>query len=94
MPDPIDREMIYSLLYEEVALYKNSNERALYERSAIELLTRVSALTDAVLYDKLTPSEAKFMLRTYIESLRIMLAEPEKKEDEGPGAFEEGKITF
>jgi len=87
MADPMDREMIYSLLYEEIALYKSSEARLLYIHNELELLVRISALTDAVLYDKLSLPEAKHLIRGFIEALKTPGPEDAPEPEEGSIKF-------
>ena len=83
----MDREMLYACIYEEVSLYQNSSENEIYTKNQTELLIRVSALTDAALYDRISLTEAKHLIRQYIATLKapVPVPEPEAKD---------GAITF
>ena len=83
----MDREMVYAFIYEEVSLYENSVESDLYKNNQIEILTRVSALTDAAFYDRITVTEAKHLIRGYIASLKAPAPAPEPE-------VKDGSITF
>lgn len=83
----MDREMLYACIYEEVSLYQNSNESEIYTKNQMELLIRVSALTDAALYDRISLSEAKHLLREYIATLKTTAPVPEPEAKDGAITF-------
>lgn len=84
----MDREGIYNALWKEISLYKGSTEGYVYHENEIALLTRMSTLTDAVLYEKLSLVEARASLRDYIQSLRTASGStPAAAEEAGPGTI-------
>lgn len=83
----MDREMIYSFLFEEVNLYRHSIESDLYTKNQVELLVRVSALTDAAFYDRISVTEAKHLIRAYIETLKTPAPVPEPEPKDGAITF-------
>lgn len=83
----MDREMIYAFIFEEVSYYENTVEGDIYTKNKIEILIRVSALTDAAFYSRIGVTEAKHLIRGYIASLKA----PAPAVEPAP---KDGSITF
>ncbi len=83
-----ERTVIYLDLYEEFKILKTTIDKPIYDANEMDILIRVSALTDAILCETVTPTDAKYMIRTYIESLK----QPPKPVEPPPPA--EGTIKF
>jgi hypothetical protein len=73
-----ERTVIYLDLYAEFKILKTTTDKPVYDANELEILMRVSALTDAILCETVTPTEAKYLIRGYIESLKApaLPAEP------------------
>ena len=85
----MEREEVYDGLYHEIALYAGSVESAFIEENKLDLLQKMSALTDAVAFERMSYSEAKAILRDHIQTLRAKRNEPAP--DQKP---ETGVISF
>ena len=83
-----ERTVIYLDLYAEFKILKTTIDKPIYDANELEILMRVSALTDAILCETVTPTEAKYLIRGYIESLK---APPVPAEPPPPP---EGTIKF
>lgn len=85
----MEREEAYDGLYHEIALYEKSAEGAFIEENKLDLLQKMSALTDAVAFGKLSYSEARAILRDHIQTLRAKRDEPapDQKPDTGVISF-------
>lgn len=81
----MEREEAYDGLYREIALYEQSVEGAFIKANKLDLLQKVSALTDAVAFEKLSISEARYLLREHIQVLRAALANDQPHVDNGHG---------
>ncbi len=83
-----ERTVIYLDLYEEFKILKTTIDKPIYDANEMDILIRVSALTDAILCEAVTPTDAKYLIRGYIESLKAPPAPVE------PPPPQEGTIKF
>jgi hypothetical protein len=87
----LEREEIYNAVFRGVELYIHSVEGYVFEENKFDLLQKVSALTDAVVHDKLSLGEAVHLLTNHIEEIR-----DKKNAPPAPvkGEQEDGAIKF
>lgn len=83
-----ERTVIYLDLYAEFKILKTTVDKPIYDANELDILIRVSALTDAIMCETATPTDAKYLIRAYIESLK---APPVPAE---PAPPPEGTIKF
>lgn len=87
MTDEMDRELTYLTIFEEVDLLRTTVDHPIYDANEMDLLVRVSALTEAVLRDKITLGRAKKLIRDYIERLKAPPMTPEEPVQDGSIKF-------
>ena len=63
-------DLIYKELVEKVESLSTSTDREFYKANRLEILVRVTALTDAAAHDVITRPEAVRMLEAYVQSLK------------------------
>jgi predicted HTH domain antitoxin len=89
-----DRSDIYFLLYDEIYRYHLTEEGRVLEAAKLDLFKTMSALTDAVRYEKLSLTEARHLLRKEIAALLAPPSPPKSEAEVATETPDTGVVKF